>query len=90
MELLDLFRHSECINWIIKHIRESKTYITRSEFSKQTASCRVWQLVSMVMEARCTPSRITHFKSYCKSQEMTKPVEKVLTEMSQIIDTILR
>lgn len=89
MELLDLFRNSECVNWIVKHVRESKTYITRSEFSKQTASCRVWQLVSMVMEARCTPSLIQYINSYCKSQNMSKPVKKVLSEISKLIDTII-
>lgn len=89
MELLDLFRNSECVNWIVKDIRKSKTYITRHEFLIQTVSCRVWQLITMVMETQCTPSIIKHFTYYCHSQKKTKPVEKVLAEIIQIIDIIM-
>jgi hypothetical protein len=89
MELLDLFQDPGCMNWVMMHIREPKAYMTRSVWSTQTISCRVWQLVSMVMEARCTSSDIHELQSYCIHPHESESVQRVLVDIKRIMDIVM-
>ena len=79
MELLELIKKSECINWIVTVLRPQKKYITRSLFSIQTVSCRIWQLMIMVLQVYHTLKPILNqLQFFCASQDRKdlKPIQQ--------------
>jgi hypothetical protein len=92
MELLELIKKSECINWIVTVLRPQKKYITRSLFSIQTVSCRIWQLMIMVLQVYHTLKPILNqLQFFCASQDRKdlRPIQQQITEIIHIINTIL-